>query len=120
MTRIRFEPQQPPTPDVSSRPRYSRRTNKAGQSTPNKKVKPNNQKRTKPGRNGRIPVTTFGVKAPRNFEHTVELDKKNKNSLWQDSVEKEVAALIFHFTSVLNSRILITNPQQIINLLASI
>lgn len=54
------------------------------------------KKKTKPGRNGRIPKTKFGIEVPVDFEHCVELDEKNGNTNWQDTVKKEIAALIFH------------------------
>jgi hypothetical protein len=76
---------------ADSPPLRSRRTNKAGHTPPNKK-----KKRKKPGRNGRIPKTKFGIEIPKNYKHAVDIDTANNNRLWQDAVEKEVAALIFH------------------------
>ncbi len=94
ITRVRFQGSASPVLDINCHSRSSRRTNKAGHSPPNKKLK--RKKKSKPGRNGRIPTTKFGVVIPRSFEHAVQLDRQNGNRLWQDAVEKEVAALIFH------------------------
>lgn len=54
------------------------------------------KKKTKPGRNKRIPQTKFGIKVPADFDQAVEFDEENGNRKWQDAVEKEIAALIFH------------------------
>ena len=35
----------------------------------------------------------YGVWVPRNVNEALEVDKKNGNSLWQDSIYKEVEAL---------------------------
>ena len=36
------------------------------------------------------------MQVPVDFIHAVDLDKANGNRLWQDAVEKEMAALIHH------------------------
>lgn len=55
------------------------------------------KKKKKPGPNNRKKGTTkYGVTVPINFKHAVELDKAENNTLWQDAVKKEIAALIFH------------------------
>ena len=38
----------------------------------------------------------YGIELPRSYAHAVRLDSQNENRLWQDAVEKEMAALIHH------------------------
>ena len=36
----------------------------------------------------------FGIRVPRNYREAVEIDRKNGNTLWQDTVNKEVAQIM--------------------------
>ena len=64
---------------------------KAGHMPPGKK------RANKKGVNNRIKgKTKYGVMVPRICIQAVALDKRNGNTLWQNAVEKEMAALIHH------------------------
>ena len=58
---------------------------------------PPETKRKKKGVNNRKKgKTKYGVMIPRSYKEGKMLDIKNGNTLWQDAVEKEIAALIHH------------------------
>lgn len=83
-----------PQPDEARRHISGRRVDRT--QPPDAQKKQKKKKKTKPGRNGRIPQTKFGIKVPTSFEQCVEFDEENGNRNWQDAVQKEIAALIFH------------------------
>ena len=36
------------------------------------------------------PVFKYGIQVPRNASHAIELDRQNGNTMWQDSMKKEI------------------------------
>ena len=60
-----------------------------GQKLPRRKGK-----KTKPGRNRRIPTVKYGAKVPQNIDECKDFDKENGNNRWMEAVEKEVSSLL--------------------------
>ena len=40
------------------------------------------------------PIYKYGIKVPRNPDHTKQIDEANGDTMWQDAFQKEINALL--------------------------
>ncbi len=59
------------------------------------------------------PRYKYGYEVPRNYNHAVELDKRNGNTKWQDSTALEMSQLHEYKTNSYMNLIFIADPSNI-------
>ena len=52
------------------------------------------RKRTKPGRNRRIPTVKYGAKVPTSIAECKAFDEENGNNRWMEAIKKEISSLL--------------------------